>query len=384
MFRGDLVADAQQFVDIVTRPDAQDQDAQRMAQRLLDQAKRAGDDQRASALAILADAISTAPVRRAAYLALVAGAFIEVGTDPTVAGAPILARLMDAITLALPFQTACAAALMEARRDAQAASTSQKDANEGFDQQAIDAVQAQVSAQMPENAGAWNALDFLESAALAVLSRSKTLRKRGHEDQALRNAVASLRSHDFMCLDRMLQVLDDEPVIVLHPSLKRGYQIKISGIGDNFQLHTLLADALIGDESKGWLPGKRPDAEVAALARGALFNPEKTSAADGAFNMLNWYGLGADGVAVEGQSSSDAWIWNEGIPADIAPFEDTRVILLTPPPYARSWNAGRFFPSVVGELEVTRQLSTQEVNDWLARLAAAPHPQVNRRADAVE
>jgi hypothetical protein len=378
MFGSQLVADTQQFVELVTRPDAQDQDVQRMTQRLLDQANRSGDDKRASALAILADAISTAPLPRAAYLALVAGAFIEKGTDPTVASASLRARFMDAITLALPFLTACDAALLEAQR-AQGAQAEQAD--EGFDRQAVDAVAARVRAQMPENANAWKALDLLQSAMLAALSKSKTLRKRAHDDQTLLDGVASLKSYDFMCLERMLQVLDDEKVIVLYPSLKRGYEVRIAGIGDNFQLHTLLADRLLGDERKGWLPGVRPDAKVAALARDATFDPEKTPTAYGSFNLLNWYGLNTDGSVGEGTGNSSAWIWNEGIPADIAPFEKTRVILLTPPPYARSWNAGRFFPSMVGELELARQLPLQEVNDWLLRLASAPRPQLDSRGN---
>ena len=50
------------------------------------------------------------------------------------------------------------------------------------------------------------------------------------------------------------------------------------------------------------------------------------------------------------------------------------MILVGPPPYARSWNAGRFFTDMNGELEVVRQLSGDETRDWLARLAAAPRP----------
>ncbi len=69
------------------------------------------------------------------------------------------------------------------------------------------------------------------------------------------------------CIRKLLQILDNEELIVLHPALRRGYRVRISGIGDNFQLHTLLADALIGDPAQGWLPGERPDPVVVAAAR---------------------------------------------------------------------------------------------------------------------
>ena len=58
-------------------------------------------------------------------------------------------------------------------------------------------------------------------------------------------------------LHGLLLVLDDEPLIVLHRATGRGFRLTISGVGDNFQLHTLLAAALIGEESAGKLAGQR-------------------------------------------------------------------------------------------------------------------------------
>ncbi len=34
----------------------------------------------------------------------------------------------------------------------------------------------------------------------------------------------------------MMQVLDDEPILVLHPGKGKGYRVRISGLADNFQL----------------------------------------------------------------------------------------------------------------------------------------------------
>jgi hypothetical protein len=41
-------------------------------------------------------------------------------------------------------------------------------------------------------------------------------------------------------------VLDDEPLVALDPASRRGFLLTMSGVGDNFQLHTLLADRLAG------------------------------------------------------------------------------------------------------------------------------------------
>jgi hypothetical protein len=51
--------------------------------------------------------------------------------------------------------------------------------------------------------------------------------------------------------------------------------VTISGIGDNFQLHTLLAASLIGEESRGMIPGQPPTpAEIAAASDGEVTPPD--------------------------------------------------------------------------------------------------------------
>jgi hypothetical protein len=96
----------------------------------------------------------------------------------------------------------------------------------------------------------------------------------------------------------------------------------------------------------------------------------------GAFNLWNWPGLDPDGRLPEAQTTTASahWIWNEGYPAEIVPFEGCRVVLLGPPPYERHWRAGRAFGGMTGELTVERQLSAAQVSDWLKRLAQAPRP----------
>jgi hypothetical protein len=147
----------------------------------------------------------------------------------------------------------------------------------------------------------------------------------------------------------LLLVLDDEPLIVLHRATERGFRVTISGIGGNFQLHTLLAAALIGDESQGRLPGQRPDAaEIAAAGDGEDVTP--ADGIRGNFNLVDGYG---------------AWIWNEGRPADIPELEGTRVVVIDPAPYERIWNAGRAYPLMRPTLTVDGALPADEAAHWL-------------------
>lgn len=346
--------------------------AQKSAQELLKAAKGASTEQLNDAVTRLAALVADSTIGRAGLLAIVCGALVEQGAGMEPVAGPVLTRFSEAVQHALPFVEAC---------NAEAGIKESPDGEEPGDLSAEEAIERfgqHVSERLPDAAQAFASLEWLSTAALAVLSRSKALRKQVQADTPLTQAIARFAElgMELPCFYEMLSLLDDEQLIVLHPALARGYAIRIAGIGNNFQLHTLLADALIGNFEQGWLPGERPSPDVAALAKDApIRNPDELPPAYGAFNLWNWTGLRADGTFPEGQAAGkEHWIWNEGVPADIVPFQGTRVILLGPPPYARSWGSGRLFPAMVGELEVLRHLSPAEVRDWLDRLAAAPKP----------
>lgn len=152
----------------------------------------------------------------------------------------------------------------------------------------------------------------------------------------------------------LLQVLDDEPLIVLHRGTGRGYRVTISGVGDNFQLSTLLAARLMGPEAQGLLPGVPPTkAMIAAASDG---EQEIRGGLVGQFNLV-----GADGQ----------WIWNEGRPADIPVQDGVRVVVLDPLPYSRSWNSGRLYSRMSPTVTVDGPLEPAEAEAWLAKVAPA-------------
>jgi len=71
-----------------------------------------------------------------------------------------------------------------------------------------------------------------------------------------------------------------------------------------------------------------------------------------------------------GQVDMEHWIWNEGIPADIAEFEGVRVVILGPPAYTRTWNTARSMAELKARVEVQEVLDQQQVQGWLARFAS--------------
>ncbi|MFD3514182.1 hypothetical protein [Streptomyces sp. NPDC058657] len=201
---------------------------------------------------------------------------------------------------------------------------------------------------------AWCSVEEWQAPALAVLCRSTEVRRR-HATGILPACrdLAALERHDLKCLTYALAVLDDEPLVVLHKPTGTGFEVTIGGIGDNFQLHTLLAHVLIGG---GHVPGTAPSAAAVRLSTDPQPVQERTETlTTGAFELLT-----GDGER----------IWNEGLPDDIPAVEGRRLLVLDEPMYHRSWNADRFFPHLPGTAELTRVLTTDETRAWFARTSS--------------
>ncbi|MCE0446603.1 hypothetical protein LT493_24135 [Streptomyces tricolor] len=111
---------------------------------------------------------------------------------------------------------------------------------------------------------------------------------------------------------------------MLHRPTGTGYALRMTGIGDNFQLHTLLADVLIGG---GHLPGR------ALRRRGGRPRDQPAQVhTTGSFNSVT---LGTG--------------WNEGTPG--YPRRGRRTPARPGPAAVRAQLArGRFFPHMTGDL----------------------------------
>jgi hypothetical protein len=168
----------------------------------------------------------------------------------------------------------------------------------------------------------------------------------------------------------LLQVLDDAELLVLHPGLARGYRVQMLGIATNYQLHTLLADALIGDPTQGWLPGQRPDPRVVAAARNQVAD-QPGRLAVGVFDLFAWPALQPDGTLDQLPAGSADAIRNRALPIDIPMFEGVRVLLVRPISSPRTWTADRTFEGMDADLRVLDLLSPAAVQEWLKRFVRA-------------
>jgi hypothetical protein len=137
----------------------------------------------------------------------------------------------------------------------------------------------------------------------------------------------------------------------------------MSGVVDNFQLQTLLMDAM--PQRRALFGRRRHRVSRAAVANARGAGPQQIDEEIlGAWNLHTYRALrnGEPDVA-----DRRHWLWNEGCPSEIPVVDGHRVILLGPPAYERTWSAARTFPELAATLEY-RELIEQEVEAWLARI----------------
>jgi hypothetical protein len=200
------------------------------AQAVLAELPDADATEHLPALRRLRDALSTAPLAGAGVLALTAAAVVESGGPPGVALGPVLERLEEALEPAGVFVAACQAML---RR-------------EPSPRLAVERLGDQVASTHPKEAVAWDALEPLGLAALAMLTREALGRDRARERTGLVPRLRTLRAaHERaeQILD-VLDVFDGVQLLVLIPERNEGRRVEVEGVADVGQLLTLLGEGV--------------------------------------------------------------------------------------------------------------------------------------------
>ena len=323
----------------------------------------AQEDLDAAVVRLAETAAGSVNARAATAAVFGCGLLVEDGADPAPVGPIALEFARQSVVRAARFQRALREAW--ARAEAEGAEPSHEKR-----QQIADEVAATFSA---EEIGLGTLFHFLAPPLLAVLLRGKSLRQMARATPGFVEdvrAFAEFGNEPEALLTRVLEMLDDEELLVLHPCTRQGYRVAISGITHNFQLHTLLADALIGGE--GLLPGPRPDPLVVAASRDRPWT-DQTPIARACFHLHDWTAVRPDGTVDPGPF--DHLILHEGKPADIPPFEGRRVVVLSPVTLERTWKAPRDFLELVGEVRLLETLAPEAVDGWVRRLAEAPRPE---------
>jgi hypothetical protein len=313
--------------------------------------EKASDADLADGLARLAPALRQVAIGNGGGLIRVIAGLVEAGADPLPVLDVLSERVADGLENAARFP-----ALAAVMGGDLAAPTAPAEANALLERTTAAAAKSGIGAH---EAGlimqAWFTVnDWMPGLLLPLQQKRARIALPGRA--RLTAAAAAMEDHagDVPWLLGLLHVLDGEQLIVIHRETRRTYQVTIGGIGDNFQLHTLLAATLIGDPSAGLIAGERPHRSWIAAATGGDMTPPV--AIHGQFNL----------VAGNGE-----WIWNEGRPAGIPALSGRRVIVLDPPPYERTWNTGRPYPLMTPQIRLDRVLPAGESASWVSQIAPA-------------
>lgn len=316
-----------------------DEDAvQRQLTQLRQQFGQASDEELDIAAGLLSDVLPDLRDGRDAVVAVLVGACVERGAGAAGCAEPILAAAQRATEGAADFLTRWPSGWEYPRQTGETPPPSM------FEQL------GEADDPLVRAAGiGWWTLPLWQSAVAAVLS-SKDVRKAFlPNDEFFWNArEVAIATGVGTYLAQALAVLDDEKLVVIHRPTLEGFEFQMSGVADNFQLHTLLEERLV---TPGHLPGTPPSplAVEACLAS----SPDVPYEYDGtgSFNL----------VAPDG-----SWIWNEAWPVDIPVVGGGRLLILDPPPYERSWHAARAFLGMPAALSLERRISEDGVKRLMA------------------
>jgi hypothetical protein len=324
--------------------DAQRRELDRMRSEFVD----APVDELYDAAPILADVLGSVPAGLDALVGVVIGGCVEYGADPASCAEPILFRAQLAVEQAVEF---CHRWPVDERGDYP----------EPVGEEAPSRLYAALGGlEDPSTRAAvlgWWSIPTWTPAVAAVLG-SKEIRKvvlpRPEFLAVARQVLEFSGAAKFLA--RALAVLDDEDLVVLHRASREGFEFTMSGIADNFQLQTLLAERLV---TPGHLPGEPPTPDAVAACLGQSPGAPRDYDGHAAFAL----------VTAEG-----APIWHEGAPIDIPVVEGTRLLVLDPPASEQGWSAARAFAAMPAELVLDRRLSEAGVRHWLSHVSPPVDP----------
>lgn len=347
--------------------DGVDWDASRVeswCRRLVRESRLVGGAELAEALDLLVDRLDRFRIEDAdgaAHVAVSGGTLVERGAPPERLGSALLRLMPGILDAARRYADRCIAAMGPAAADGD-----EEDAIAYVDDRAIprDVFRAEAAADRPGAAALANLRQWTLP-TVASLTRDRDLLRRAIGDQRFCRAAASLARSEASWLHVLTGVQLDAPWLVLFPLLDRGFHLIVDEVASNFDLHALLADALV---PRG-VPGTSNPADIIAVIRGES-NECRRNYVAGSWNLYGYRAASHD-LREPGHVPHEHWVWGEGQPRDVPEVDGMRTLLVGPSAFERSWNAGRTFSALRARVEVSEELPPSAVRETLRRLAGS-------------
>ena len=227
----------------------------------------------------------------------------------------------------------------------------------------------------PREHAAWESLKSRALLAVACVSHSPKIRAQIQKSrQDLLDAVYPLEEEveELTFLSQIMRVLPDQTMLAIHPGQRRGFRVEVKEVTTNLELFVLLADAIVGDPTNGFLEGRRPSAKAIRALKDPDHTPKTPPEVPLPWHLSTWRALRPDGTLPDADDQRPQnWIAFEGVPLEILPFEGERVILFTKPSMPRTLDVEASFETLTPSVTVKSKLGAAEVDRLLLKMGKA-------------
>ena len=351
-----LESEVRSMLAIVENPQADAAALTCCASQLLLTATQSDLEERQTALDRLASVFAQTAGIRAGCLSVVCGALIEHGCHPDSLASPLFLRIQDLLPKAIELYDRCSAHIHQPSDEA---------ADPGDLDARFQIVLQQYRGEFPALDAAWTDLDRFAPATIAVLSTCPQWRNMAYcFQEPLKHIMDCHQAARWLV--RLLAVVDGAPLLLIEPATRSGWQTRMSGVADNYQLQTLLL-ATISANASSVAP---PSAHAVNVARGIGPQQSRDEVA-GRWDLYSWHAVQPDlRLPANGHAISQACkIRDEGLPAEIPRFAEQHVLLLGPRTQPLRWVSQRPFGHLKANLQYEHALTADACRNWLQRMS---------------
>jgi len=316
------------------------------------------------ALTRLAPLLASKNVSRASWVAEVGKAMVESGCSGRELCRPLAQGLRRALRATQPLT-----AKLERKLAPKLVNLEDPDKAQRWTESAI----RQLAIKLPQAVASLRTAERFCDAAFTIYGQQV-----GSRPKAWRYLQSSLTpmvpwSRPIRDLQILLQLLANEPLVVIDMAQRRGFVGTFGGVVDNQHLLTLLLDTYVQQLVFG-----KPlvSYDVAQSAQGIGPCRVSENAVQGAWNVYSYKALNEKQMLPEARDlkANKHWVWPDRTPDQIPALDGFRVLLLGPPSYPRVWSFERKFQHVRAGIKVDRELTKLDLRAWLDRIHLANFP----------
>ncbi len=220
--------------------------------------------------------------------------------------------------------------------------------------------------RFPEAIRSHAALPLLVPAVMTMLCREKETRKQWHQRQDLRTLLDELEEAEAIpfYLKAVFSLWDDQDLLVLDKVNTRGFLTRLEGVQDvMYHCFALLQHALLQHAGPGYLDAEPTDLQAVRYAQNRDLTPDEYREAQDLIDVQRFNFRSPGGLPFFPGSASFA---------ELPIVDGVPLLLVEKKRMTIQWGPANMYPvlhaALHSHVEIVRELTREEVEDWLRRL----------------